>query len=128
MKVKSLSRVQLSATPWTVTHQAPPSMGFSRQEYWSGVPLPSPMEEARSIYSYKGIPRPKKRKTVHYHFLSVCPLTLVVFSTMLSANSESVYGWVLHLDTIYQTSTEKSTIPAATKAFHCHCASVMSDE
>ena len=128
MKVKSLSRVRLSATPWTVTHQAPPSMGFSRQEYWSGVPLPSPMEEARSIYSYKGIPRPKKRKTVHYHFLSVCPLTLVVFSTMLSANSESVYGWVLHLDTIYQTSTEKSTIPAATKAFHCHCASVMSDE
>ena len=38
MKVKSLSRVQLLATPWTVAHQAPPSMGFSRQEYWSGVP------------------------------------------------------------------------------------------
>ena len=42
VKVKSLSRVQLLATPWTVAHQAPPSMGFSRQEYWSGVPLPSP--------------------------------------------------------------------------------------
>ena len=42
MKVKSLSRVQLSATPWTAAHQAPPSMGFSRQEYWSGLPLPSP--------------------------------------------------------------------------------------
>ena len=41
VKVKSLSRVQLLATPWTATHQAPPSMGFSRQEYWSGVPLPS---------------------------------------------------------------------------------------
>ena len=41
MKVKSLSRVQLFATPWTAAHQAPPSMGFSRQEYWSGVPLPS---------------------------------------------------------------------------------------
>ena len=39
---KSLSRVQLLATPWTAAHQAPPSMGFSRQEYWSGVPLPSP--------------------------------------------------------------------------------------
>ena len=38
-KVKSLSRVQLLATPWTAAHQAPPSMGFSRQEYWSGVPL-----------------------------------------------------------------------------------------
>ena len=43
VKVKSLSRVQLLATPWTAAHQAPPSMGFSRQEYWSGVPLPSPI-------------------------------------------------------------------------------------
>ena len=42
VKGKSLSRVQLPATPWTAAHQAPPSMGFSRQEYWSGVPLPSP--------------------------------------------------------------------------------------
>ena len=39
VKVKSLSRVELLATPWTAAHQAPPSMGFSRQEYWSGVPL-----------------------------------------------------------------------------------------
>ena len=42
MKVKSLSRVQLFVTPWTVAHQAPLSMGFSRQEYWSGLPFPSP--------------------------------------------------------------------------------------
>ena len=42
VKVKWLSRVRLSATPWTAAHQAPLSMGFSRQEYWSGVPLPSP--------------------------------------------------------------------------------------
>ena len=42
MNVKSLSRVQLFATPWTVAHRAPPSMGFSRQEYWSGLPFPSP--------------------------------------------------------------------------------------
>ena len=41
VKVKSLSRVRLLATPWTAAYQAPPSMGFSRQEYWSGVPLPS---------------------------------------------------------------------------------------
>ena len=45
MKVKSLSHVRLLATPWTTAHQAPPSMGFSRQEYWSGVPLPSPKIE-----------------------------------------------------------------------------------
>ena len=42
VKVTLLSRVWLLATPWTAVHQAPPPMGFSRQEYWSGVPLPSP--------------------------------------------------------------------------------------
>ena len=43
VKVKSLSRVRLLATPWTAAYQVPPSMGFSRQEYWSGVPSPSPI-------------------------------------------------------------------------------------
>ena len=42
LKVKSLSRVRLFATLWTVAHHAPLSMGFSRQEYWSGLPFPSP--------------------------------------------------------------------------------------
>ena len=41
-EVKSLSCVRLFATPWTVAYQAPPFMGFSRQEYWSGLPFPSP--------------------------------------------------------------------------------------
>ena len=41
-KVKLLSCVRLFATPWSAAHKAPPSMGFSRQEYWSGVPFPSP--------------------------------------------------------------------------------------
>ena len=49
VKVKSLSRVRLWATPWTASYQAPPSMGFSRQEYWSGVPLHSP--ESRLVMS-----------------------------------------------------------------------------
>ena len=44
VKVKSFSRVRLLATPWTAAYQAPPSMGFSRQEYWSGVPLSSPTD------------------------------------------------------------------------------------
>ena len=48
MKVKLLSRIQPLATPWTAAHQPPPSIGFSRQEYWSGVPLPSP-----SIYPWR---------------------------------------------------------------------------
>ena len=42
VKVMALNRVQLFATPWTVAHQASLSMGFSRQEYWSGSPFPSP--------------------------------------------------------------------------------------
>ena len=54
VKVKSLSYVRLLATPWTVAYQAPPSMGFSRQEYWSGVPLPSRI---------KKLVRLKKKKT-----------------------------------------------------------------
>ena len=49
VKVKSFSHVWLLATPWTAAYQAPPSMGFSRQEYWSGVPWPFP--ESRSVVS-----------------------------------------------------------------------------
>ena len=44
MKVKSLSRVQFFATTWTVAYQASPSIGFSRQDYWSGLPFPSPVD------------------------------------------------------------------------------------
>ena len=55
VKVKSLSHVRLLATSWTAAYQAPPSMGFSRQEYWSGVPLPSPtrMLEDKKDISWK---------------------------------------------------------------------------
>ena len=49
VKGKSLSHIRLLATPWTVAHQAPPSMGLSRQEYWSGVPPPSPPWSYHSI-------------------------------------------------------------------------------
>ena len=51
VKVKLLSRVRLLVTPWTAAYQAPPTMGFARQECWSGVPLPSPM-------SSSAIPKP----------------------------------------------------------------------
>ena len=48
VKVKSLSRVPLFETPWTAAYQAPPPMGFSRQEYWSGVPLPSKTQRSQT--------------------------------------------------------------------------------
>ena len=64
-KVKSLSRVRLLATPWTAAHQAPPSTEVSRQEYWSGSPVPSP------IYIYR-------LKIVHFchQLLSTCVCTI----------------------------------------------------
>ena len=55
VKAKSLSPVRFLAIPWTAAYQAPPSMGFSRQKYWSGVPLPSPQED-----SVSGIKSPRK--------------------------------------------------------------------
>ena len=51
-KVKSFGRVRLLATPWTAAYQPPPSMGFSRQEYWSGVPLPSLMVQQMLAISF----------------------------------------------------------------------------
>ena len=53
VKVKSLSHVRPLATPWTAAHQAPPSMGFSRQEYWSGVPLPYCLESNDSFTTFQ---------------------------------------------------------------------------
>ena len=50
--VKSLSRVRLLATLWTAAHQAPPSMGFFRQENWSGVPLPSPWTRLSALFPF----------------------------------------------------------------------------
>ena len=53
VKVKLLSHVWLLATPWTTAYQVPPYMGFSRQEYWSGVPLPSPIKKSTNNKFYK---------------------------------------------------------------------------
>ena len=66
VKVKSLSRVRLFATPWTAAYQAPPSMGFSRQEYWSGVPSPCPHSQ---------LTKPQKKVSfikLKSHFI-ICP-------------------------------------------------------
>ena len=82
VKVKLLSRVRLSATPWTVAYQAPPSMGFSRQEHWSGLPFPSPGDlhnpgikpgspalKADALTSEPpGKPNLKKKSTVNIHW------------------------------------------------------------
>ena len=61
VKVKSLSHVQPSATPWTAAYQAPRSMGVSRQEYWSGVPLPSPILMLQELNAEKRRKRGRKQ-------------------------------------------------------------------
>ena len=62
VKVKSLSHVQLLATPWTAAYQAPLSMRFSRQEYWSGGPLPSPTEPPGKPLNWHNLKKNKKIK------------------------------------------------------------------
>ena len=68
MKVKLLSHVRLLATPWTAAYQAPPSMGFSRQEYWSGVLLPSPHDVIEVTFFFFFFPTAAAAKS-----LQSCP-------------------------------------------------------
>ena len=72
VKVKALSRVRLPATPWTVAYQAPPSMGFSRQEYWSGMPLSSPKDTFLEL-SYKSWS--KKENSINKNYKVIWDLT-----------------------------------------------------
>ena len=65
VKVKSPSRVLLFETPWTAAHQAPPPMGLSRQEYWSGVPLPSP-SRSYSVANSKNSQKLVKQRKMCY--------------------------------------------------------------
>ena len=70
VKMKSLSHVQLLETPWTAAYQASPPMGFSRQEYWSGLPLPSLLERLR---------QPNKNT---FSFSAVCSMVLFNFTSL----------------------------------------------
>ena len=67
VKVKLLSRVPFLATPWTAAHQAPPSMGFARQQYWSGVPLPSPNSYYITQQFHSLVMYARKLKIMHPH-------------------------------------------------------------
>ena len=100
VKVKSLSHVQLLATPWTAAYQAPPSIGFSRQQYWSGVPLFSPK---RSIYQWpKFYPLIRRVHSQTEHFSFLVDLYLAVFPRW-----DAVYISQIHLKLLTLLSLKK---------------------
>ena len=79
VKVKSISRVRLFTTPWTAAYQAPPSMGFSRQEYWSGVPSPSPIASSYRVVKMTNL---KKRKKNLKNSLLECMIEHTCLTTL----------------------------------------------
>ena len=83
VKVKSLSHVRLLATPWTAAYQAPPSMGFSRQEYWSGVPPPSP------VITLKGSTTQTMATATSYGVHIYLLITYISFSGTLPMNGRN---------------------------------------
>ena len=92
VKVKSLSHVRLLVTPWTAVHQAPLSMGFSRQEYWSGVPLPSPK------WGTFNLKRKELKPTMLGTALSMIPNLFAFFYWTLSGlygNIQKGFTWVI---------------------------------
>ena len=119
VKVKSLSRVRLFTTPWTAAYQAPLSMGFSRQEYWSGLPFPPPMHESEkskwshSVVSdssdpmdcmgfsmqeyWSGVPLPSPFDYIDLAKWCLCFLILSRFNTVISVLPRSKHFYFLGL-------------------------------
>ena len=85
VKVKTLSHIRLLVTPWTAAYQAPPSMRFSRQKYWSGVPLPSPV---RSMNQGKLEVVKQEMASVNIDILAICELK---WTEMGKFNSDDHY-------------------------------------
>ena len=89
VKVKSLSRMWLLATPWTAAYQAPPSMGFARQEYWSGLPLPSPMTNLDCILKSRDITLPTK-----VHLVKVMVFPVVMYGCESCTIKKAEHWWI----------------------------------
>ena len=95
VKVKLLSHVQLLATPWTAAHQAPPSMGFSRQEYWSGLPLPSPFTSwaTSKDYSFINVYSENIYILFIFKFMEIFPMTYDIASVQWAPASFIAGAW-----------------------------------
>ena len=115
VKVKSLSRVRLLVTPWTAAHQAPPSMGFSRREYWSGVTLPSPTYHAEQWYSKR---TPSEAFVAGFKFSISRPHTLpkdLLFSHSVVSKSFATL-WTAP----YQAPLSMGFFPGKSTGVSCH--------
>ena len=102
VKVKSLSRFRLLATPWTAAYQAPPSMGFSRQEYRSGVPLPSPNMLLKCFFFFFQFPL--YFQPVHWLFLVTFITLIFCHYNMLSESPVEFSYWVTIKNEMCETS------------------------
>ena len=104
MKVKSLSCVRLLATPWTAAYQAPPSMGFSRQEYWSGVSLPSLIARPYCESTWDA-------KYCFGHFGKIKPATTYPLATiMISTYMQNAFAFSLRFPDLTHGISSKSGI------------------
>ena len=107
VKVKTFSRVRLFATPWTAAHPAPPSMGFSRQEYWSGVPLPSPSKSRQWKLNYRSAEKNTQE-------VKSCPVTAFIKGMQFASFKSVFYNFLLHNKTcilmIQTIEKEKSKV------------------
>ena len=108
VKLKSLSCVRLLATPWTAAYQAPPSMGFSRQEYWSGVPLPSP-----ALTLCKSMERIMNRECIHsfFHLLNTY-YWMPVHGVTMSQTRLSDFTFTFHLHALEKEMATHSSVLA----------------
>ena len=93
VKVKSLSHVWLLVTPWTAANQAPPSMGFSRQEYWSGVPLPSPIFPFWDVKHHRG----DLTITILHHISGIIINIIFRITKWYKLRSHTSWVWILAL-------------------------------
>ena len=105
VKVKLLGRVRLLATPGTVAYQAPPSMGFSRQEYLSGLALPSAVSDTNRYLIHRYLPK----TNVRLYDVKSLQMILKFNSWGLSVDHLSAPTWISKKDEIYMTSLALSS-------------------
>ena len=113
VKGKSLSRVQRSATPWTAAFQAPPSMGFARQEYWSGVPLPY-VQDLVILCFYTLLRDPHKSS-----YLLLPYRVITVWLTIFSILYITSLGLLIHCFCFWPLSRNITVIPNVKELMAC---------